>query len=165
MSQRYSGFLIQTVDIEKLAQRFTHEYFIHYEISQFDTLEICYKVGKQYEQEYFDSIKMFSEKDRIDFLKHRVHCERTDSQKGLAHSIILPFEIPVDKQHMYHSIFVCPVTKEVLSSSDSVEFLSCGHLVSESAKKNMAEVRRSNHKQKCPVCQKDRTSEVVKVNF
>ena len=29
----------------------------------------------------------------------------------------------------------------------------------------MAEVRRSNHKQKCPVCQKDRASDVIKVSF
>lgn len=29
----------------------------------------------------------------------------------------------------------------------------------------MAEVRRSNHKQKCPVCQKDRASDVIKVRF
>lgn len=35
---RYSKFEPSTVDLPALASTFTHQYFIHYGISQFDTL-------------------------------------------------------------------------------------------------------------------------------
>ncbi len=39
------------------------------------------------------------------------------------------------------------------------------HLVSSSAKKQMVETRRASFKNKCPVCQKDRENDFVKVQF
>ncbi len=48
VKSRYSKFEPSTIDLTALASTFTHEYFIHYGISQFDTLEICYRVGKMY---------------------------------------------------------------------------------------------------------------------
>jgi hypothetical protein len=35
----------------------------------------------------------------------------------------LPFSIDVDKEYHYHSLFLCPVTKEVLTCKEGVVLL------------------------------------------
>lgn len=45
----------------------------------------------------------------------------------------LPFSIELDNCNKYHSLFLCPVTKEVQTSGDSTVLLSCGHMISKTA--------------------------------
>ena len=42
----------------------------------------------------------------------------------------LPVEIPLSKQNRYHSIFVCPVSREQASRSNPPMMLACGHIIS-----------------------------------
>jgi hypothetical protein len=41
--------------------------------------------------------------------------------------------VPIEREYQYHSLFYCPVTKEVHSSSEASKLLACGHLISDNA--------------------------------
>lgn len=42
----------------------------------------------------------------------------------------LPFEINIPNELKYHSIFMCPVTKEISNVLNPPMLLICGHVVS-----------------------------------
>ena len=43
----------------------------------------------------------------------------------------LPVATDLGKDHQYHSIFVCPVTKEISTIDNPPMLLNCGHVISE----------------------------------
>lgn len=61
----------------------------------------------------------------------------------------------MDREYQYHSLFYCPVTKEVHSSSEASKLLACGHLISDSAHNRIVQENRNRRKIKCPICQKE----------
>lgn len=46
---------------------------------------------------------------------------------------ILPFSVKTARVYQYHSLFYCPITKEVHTSNEPSMLLACGHLISENA--------------------------------
>lgn len=42
----------------------------------------------------------------------------------------LPYEISLPKELKFHSIFICPVTKESSTEENPPMLLSCGHVIS-----------------------------------
>ncbi|KAK9474153.1 CTLH/CRA C-terminal to lish motif domain-containing protein [Dipodascopsis tothii] len=63
----------------------------------------------------------------------------------------LPVEIPLPAKFQYHSIFVCPVSKEQTTDENPPMMMPCGHIV---AKESLARLSKSNANQrfKCPYC-------------
>lgn len=77
----------------------------------------------------------------------------------------LPVTIPLLDSQRYHSIFVCPVTKEQATEMNPPMMMICGHVIS---KESLARLSKgsSNARFKCPYCPIDSTaSQAVRVYF
>lgn len=61
----------------------------------------------------------------------------------------LAFETPLPRNMIYHSIFVCPVSKEQTTDDNPPMVLPCGHVLAKDSLKNLV---RSHSRYKCPYC-------------
>ena len=60
----------------------------------------------------------------------------------------LPVEIPLPPAYQFHSIFVCPVSKEQTTDQNPPMMMPCGHVI---AQQSLARISRGG-KFKCPYC-------------
>ncbi|KAK1752538.1 protein RMD5 A [Echria macrotheca] len=60
----------------------------------------------------------------------------------------LPFETPLPRRMMYHSIFVCPVLKGQTTETNPPVILPCGHVLAQETLHNLLKGQRF----KCPYC-------------
>lgn len=61
----------------------------------------------------------------------------------------LPVEIPLLPKYQYHSIFVCPVSKEQTTEENPPMMLPCGHVV---AQESLSRLSKGGTRFKCPYC-------------
>ncbi|KLU84034.1 sporulation protein RMD5 [Magnaporthiopsis poae ATCC 64411] len=61
----------------------------------------------------------------------------------------LAFETPLPHSFMYHSVFVCPVSKEQTTTSNPPMILPCGHVLARDSLKNLI---KNGQRFKCPYC-------------
>jgi hypothetical protein len=52
------------------------------------------------------------------------------SKREIINEKELPYEIHLPDQLKFHSIFICPVTKDISTPENPPMLLSCGHVVS-----------------------------------
>ncbi|EMC98685.1 hypothetical protein BAUCODRAFT_103080 [Baudoinia panamericana UAMH 10762] len=73
----------------------------------------------------------------------------------------LPVETPLPSGYLFHSIFVCPVSKEQTTDVNPPMMLPCGHVI---AKESLEGHARGKHRVKCPYCPLEaRTTEAKRV--
>ncbi|OJJ47791.1 hypothetical protein ASPZODRAFT_151233 [Penicilliopsis zonata CBS 506.65] len=60
----------------------------------------------------------------------------------------LPVEIPLPPSYLYHSIFVCPVSKEQATDQNPPMMMPCGHVIAEESLNRLSRGNRF----KCPYC-------------
>ncbi|KAF4768058.1 hypothetical protein HAV15_002741 [Penicillium sp. str.  len=60
----------------------------------------------------------------------------------------LPVEIPLPPQYLFHSIFVCPVSKEQATDENPPMMMPCGHVIAHESLKRLSKGNRF----KCPYC-------------
>ena len=56
---------------------------------------------------------------------------------------------------MFHSIFICPVSKEISNQDNPPMLLTCGHVISKNSMEKIKKGSGSNIKIKCPTCPKE----------
>lgn len=61
----------------------------------------------------------------------------------------LPVETPLPPGYLFHSIFVCPVSKEQATDANPPMLLPCGHVI---AKESLEMHARGKARMKCPYC-------------
>jgi hypothetical protein len=52
------------------------------------------------------------------------------TKKGMLKEKELPYEIHLLNEMKYHSVFICPVTKEASTEDNPPVLLTCGHVIS-----------------------------------
>ncbi|EIW68576.1 hypothetical protein TREMEDRAFT_71847 [Tremella mesenterica DSM 1558] len=62
----------------------------------------------------------------------------------------LPMQVPLPPSRRYHSIFVCPVSKEQASEMNPPTMLSCGHVIAEESFNRL--LKSGRRPAKCPYC-------------
>jgi len=91
-------------------------------------------------------------------------------------SSAVSFEIPLPREFTFHSLFCCPVSKELSTSGNPPQLLPCGHVLSKDIVTELARGRASYrprdahsepvHPFKCPYCpEKVQASEVNTITF
>jgi E3 ubiquitin-protein transferase RMND5 len=66
----------------------------------------------------------------------------------------LPVEIPLGRDWRYHSIFICPVSKEQQRDDNPPMMMPCGHVV---LKESLTRLAKGGNKFKCPYCPSEST--------
>ncbi|KAH7520381.1 protein RMD5 homolog [Ziziphus jujuba] len=65
----------------------------------------------------------------------------------------LPVPVELDKEYQFHSIFVCPVSKEQSTEENPPMLMSCGHVLCKQSIMKMS--KNSTKSFKCPYCPSD----------
>ncbi|KAL3472911.1 CTLH/CRA C-terminal to lish motif domain-containing protein [Aspergillus californicus] len=60
----------------------------------------------------------------------------------------LPVEIPLPPSYLFHSIFVCPVSKEQTTDANPPMMMPCGHVIADDSLRRLSK----NARFKCPYC-------------
>ncbi|KAJ5326569.1 uncharacterized protein N7506_009671 [Penicillium brevicompactum] len=72
----------------------------------------------------------------------------------------LPVEISLPPQYLFHSIFVCPVSKEQATDDNPPMMMPCGHVIAQESLKRLSKGNRF----KCPYCPSEsHQKEAIKV--
>jgi hypothetical protein len=61
----------------------------------------------------------------------------------------LPVEVDLGRKYKYHSVFVCPVSREQSTENNPPYLLPCGHVL---CKETVSRLPRGNARFKCPYC-------------
>ena len=75
------------------------------------------------------------------------------------HGDVLPIEVDLDKRFRFHSVFACPVTRELATKSNAPKMLPCGHVFSNDS---IAGLARPAHRSNCPFCPSHQTTHQVR---
>ncbi|KNC84685.1 hypothetical protein SARC_03119, partial [Sphaeroforma arctica JP610] len=71
-------------------------------------------------------------------------------------------EIDVGKDHQYHSVFACPVSREQTTAENPPMRLPCGHVIAKVSLRNLSKGVRF----KCPYCPQEQTpADAVQIYF
>mmetsp|Transcript_1732 Transcript_1732/g.1521 ORF Transcript_1732/g.1521 Transcript_1732/m.1521 type:complete len:116 (-) Transcript_1732:23-370(-) len=82
----------------------------------------------------------------------------------------LPIEMNLPSSYKYHSIFICPVSKEIATKENPPMLLKCGHCITKQSLENICNRNEGNgrlgRKSKCPTCPADvRRQDAKEINI
>eukprot|EP01098_Paradermamoeba_levis_P007768 TRINITY_DN3234_c0_g1_i1.p2 TRINITY_DN3234_c0_g1~~TRINITY_DN3234_c0_g1_i1.p2 ORF type:complete len:179 (+),score=47.81 TRINITY_DN3234_c0_g1_i1:260-796(+) len=138
-SSPYSLFLEESL-WEEISMNFASTHAKLSAISQESLLFVCTTVG---------SLALPTLIKLATVMKMKSDKDEWNTQKQL------PVEIPVPKEHQYHSIFTCPVSREQSTKENPPVLLPCGHVICKNSMMRLIKLSRfklkfkhSNHKSK-----------------
>nr|XP_018265904.1 uncharacterized protein I303_02281 [Kwoniella dejecticola CBS 10117]OBR88062.1 hypothetical protein I303_02281 [Kwoniella dejecticola CBS 10117] len=71
----------------------------------------------------------------------------------------LPMEVPLPPSRRYHSVFVCPVSKEQATETNPPKMLTCGHVIAEESFNRL--LKGGRRSVKCPYCPMETSQSVA----
>lgn len=78
----------------------------------------------------------------------------------------LPVDIPLGRSRQYHTIFSCPVSREISTAVNPPVRLPCGHVICKESAQKMAKAARVGRRFKCATCPSETTmAEVQEIHF
>ncbi|EAS05796.2 Ran-binding protein in the microtubule-organising centre protein (macronuclear) [Tetrahymena thermophila SB210] len=99
------------------------------------------------------------------FLKYTQISSMDEELKDYHNKNEYPIEVEIGKDFKYHSIFVCPISRDVIEPDQNPVWLTCGHVISEASMKKIT-ASANKEKFKCPTCPKEMTArETKKIYF
>ncbi|WRT65168.1 uncharacterized protein IL334_002111 [Kwoniella shivajii] len=131
-------------ELEELRKMFQNEFCRRYQWSKEDPLEVVTELGSR--GGTLDKI----EKARRVMGEHLGNVRKWDE---------LPMEVPLPTSRRYHSVFVCPVSKEQATESNPPKMLTCGHVIAEESFNRLLKGGRRSIK--CPYCPMETSQSVA----
>ncbi|KAL4453034.1 hypothetical protein ABPG73_015871 [Tetrahymena malaccensis] len=95
------------------------------------------------------------------FLKYTQISSMDEELKDYHNKNEYPIEVEIGKDFKYHSIFVCPISRDVIEPDQNPVLLTCGHVISEASMKKIT-ASANKEKFKCPTCPKEMTAKETK---
>ncbi|WWC87311.1 uncharacterized protein L201_002200 [Kwoniella dendrophila CBS 6074] len=131
-------------DKSELVEMFKNEFCRRYQWSKEDSLKISIELGSK-----FGSLDKI-EKARKVMGEHLGNIRKWDE---------LPMEVPLPPERRYHSVFVCPVSKEQATESNPPKMLTCGHVIAEESFNRL--LKGGRRSVKCPYCPMETSQSVA----
>ncbi|WVQ68832.1 uncharacterized protein L199_007041 [Kwoniella botswanensis] len=131
-------------ELEELAKMFQNEFCRRYQWSKEDPLEVTVELGSR--GGTLDKI----EKARRVMGEHLGNVRKWDE---------LPMEVPLPPSRRYHSVFVCPVSKEQATDTNPPKILTCGHVIAEESFNRL--LKGGRRTVKCPYCPQETSQSVA----
>lgn len=133
LSQSPYADMLRDTDLDRVCRAFKRDYLARYDLPVESTLDMALRVG-------------------VRALPRMVKCAtmlrgKTGTLAGLDR---LPVDIPLEDDERFHSVFACPVTKEVCNRSPVL--LPCGHVL---GRASMAKLGCGKTTFKCPYCPRE----------
>ncbi|WVW78889.1 hypothetical protein I302_100852 [Kwoniella bestiolae CBS 10118] len=129
---------------EELQKMFQEEFCRRYQWSKEDPLEVTVELGSR--GGTLDRI----EKARRVMGEHLGNVRKWDE---------LPMEVPLPPSRRYHSVFVCPVSKEQATDTNPPKMLTCGHVIAEESFNRL--LKGGRRTVKCPYCPQETSQSVA----
>ena len=133
--------LISNVHWEHLVQSFVRDFCKIQGLSKESGLFMTLKVGTLGIPKFQKFFKLIKGKEQL-----------FDNKKNE-----IPIEISLGKDYNFHSIFICPVSREIATKQNPPMLLKCGHCITKSSLNNIVGNAndRPNRRIKCPICPED----------
>ncbi|OCF59236.1 hypothetical protein L486_03739 [Kwoniella mangroviensis CBS 10435] len=131
-------------ELEELAKMFQNEFCRRHQWSKEDPLEVTVELGSR--GGTLDKI----EKARRVMGEHLGNVRKWDE---------LPMEVPLPPSRRYHSVFVCPVSKEQATDTNPPKILTCGHVIAEESFNRL--LKGGRRTVKCPYCPQETSQSVA----
>ncbi|KAL7926866.1 CTLH/CRA C-terminal to lish motif domain-containing protein [Trichoderma austrokoningii] len=144
--QRLSGAIVFAPNIEESPYRHMFQIDSAFEdVAASFTREFCSLLGLSAESPLYVAVTAGSiALPRL--IKYNKNTKEKKTEWTTEHE--LAFETPLPPSMIYHSIFVCPVSKEQTTEQNPAMMLPCGHVICRESLHNMAKGSRY----KCPYC-------------
>jgi len=119
-----------------LETAFTREYCAQQQVSQLAPLKVVSNIGGGVALPRIEKGKKIMKERKGDW----------------SHTEEIPVEIPLSPENYYHSIFICPVSREQATETNPPMMLQCGHVI---VRDSLNKLTKAHTRIKCPYCPKE----------
>lgn len=91
-------------------------------------------------------------KNYLDSLEHIIEIDDLDNIVMNTSKLIGHLNSAIGDRFIFHSLYICPISKEYCDASNPPIVLACGHIISTDSMKSLSSSVARNKKFKCPYC-------------
>lgn len=142
--------LITNIHWDHLTQSFVRDFCKIQGLSKESGLFMTLKVGTLGIPKFQKFFKLIKGKEQLfDNMKHEI-----------------PIEMSLGSDYNFHSIFICPISKEIATKENPAMLLKCGHCITKSSLDNILSSNRPGRNPKCPTCPNEiKAGDAIQLNI